>query len=175
LIKGIGPHTTLESRGIPLLVTNEHVGQHFTDHPFFSIMAKTTSEGSMHKHILNVANIEANEAEYYTKGSGIYTGIAGATNAFLAYSNEKLRSIKADAVIEAEYTGRATVEFLFNAMFFPVGPTAAHNPAPDGSYFSITSSIMVPLSEGYVSIRSGSMADPPIINPNVCLHTLSFT
>lgn len=123
----------------------------------------------MHKQILNLPDIEASEAEYYAKGSGFYTGIAGATNAFQAYSNEKLRSLKADAVIEAGYTDRATVEFLFNAMFYPVFPTAAHTPTPDGSYFSVTVSSMVSLSEGSVTIRSASMADAPIINPNVCI------
>lgn len=137
-------------------------------------MVKTTPEGSMHRHILNVPDVEASEAEYYNKGSGVYTGVAGATNAFQAYSNEKLRSIKADAVIEAGLTDRAAVEFLFNAMFFPVGPTAAHTPALDGSYFSITSSPLVSLSEGSVSIRSALMADAPIVQPNVCSYSRSF-
>lgn len=134
-------------------------------------MAKTTPEGSMHRHIVNVPDIQANEDEYYSKGTGIYTGIAGATNAFQAYSEERLRSINAEAVIEAGCANRATIEFLFNAMFFPPMPTASHAPAPDGSYFSITVSSLVQLSEGDVSIRSPSMADPPMINPNVCLHS----
>ena len=130
-------------------------------------MVKTTPDGSMHQHILNPPDISACETEYYSKGAGVYTGIAGATNAFQHYSTEKLRSLKADAVIATELTDRATVEFLFNAMFFPVGPTPSHNPAPDGSYFSITTSSLVSLSEGYVTIRSALMADAPIINPNV--------
>lgn len=138
------------------------------DHHVFSIMVKTTPEGSMHREFINVADIQACEGEYYSKGSGVYTGIGGATNAFQEYSNEKLRSLKADAVIDAGYSNRATVEFLFEAMFYPFAPTAAHTPALDGSYFSITASSQVPLSEGYVSIRSAAMSDLPIINPNVC-------
>lgn len=121
----------------------------------------------MHQHILNVPDIKTSENEYYSKGTGVYTGVAGATNAFQQYSVEKLRSLKADAVIEAGLTDRATVELLFNAMFFPVGPTPSHNPAPDGSYFSITTSSLVSLSEGYVTIRSALMADAPVVNPNV--------
>src|SRR5262249_25899532 len=148
----------LELRGVPSLIANENVGQHFLDHSFFSIMVNTTPEGSMHKQILNIADIEASETEYYSKGTGIYTGIAGVTNAFQAYSNEKLKSIKADAVIKAGYTNRGTMEFLFNAMFFPVAPTASHSPLPDGSYFSLTVSSLAPLSEGSISIRSALMA-----------------
>lgn len=151
---------------------NENIGQHLMDHSVFSIMVRTTPENSMHKHTLNITDIEACEAEYHSKGSGVYTGIAGATNAFQEYSNEKLKSLKADAVITAGYANQATVEFLFEAMFYPVAPTAAHAPAPDGSYFSITASSLVPLSEGNVTIRSASMADAPVINPNVCSHSL---
>ncbi|RJE25060.1 GMC oxidoreductase [Aspergillus sclerotialis] len=170
MVSGIGPQKTLEAKGIPTLVTNENVGQHFIDHPFSSIMVKTIPEGSMHQHILNVPDIKTSENEYYSKGTGVYTGVAGATNAFQQYSVEKLRSLKADAVIEAGLTDRATVEILFNAMFFPVGPTPSHNPAPDGSYFSITSSSLVSLSEGYVTIRSALMADAPVVNPNFYSH-----
>ena len=145
------------------------------DHHVFSIMAKTTPEGSMHKQILNLPDIEASEAEYYSKSSGVYTGIAGATNVFQKHSTEQLKSLKADAVIEAGYTNQATTKFLFEAMFYPVAPMAFHTPSPDGSYFSITGSSMVSLSEGSVTIRSGSMADAPIIDPNVCFASFSFS
>lgn len=77
------------------------------DHHVFSIMVKTTPEGSMHKEILNLPDVEASETEYYSKGSGVYTGIAGATNVFQKHSTEQLKSLKADAVIEAGYTDQA--------------------------------------------------------------------
>ena len=146
------------------------------DHSFFSIMAQTVPEGSMHKHILNLTDIQANESDYYSKGAGIYTGVAGATNAFQAYSDEKLRSLDASGVVATDYTKRATMEILFNAMFFPPVPTQSHNPSPEGSYFSLTVSSLVSLSRGNVSIASASMADSPIINPNVRKgHLISFT
>jgi hypothetical protein len=102
------------------------------DHHVFSIMAKTTPEGSMHREFINLPDIQASEEEYYSKGSGVYTGIGGATNAFQEYSEEKLHSLNADDVIKAGYSNRATVEFLFEAMFYPFAPTAEHIPALDG-------------------------------------------
>ncbi|KAF9884896.1 hypothetical protein FE257_000963 [Aspergillus nanangensis] len=171
MVSGIGPRETLTSAGIPPLVANENIGQHFMDHHVFSIMVKTNPEASMHRQFLMPADIQACEEEYLTKRSGVYTGIGGATNTFQQYSDERLRSIKADAVIDAGYDNRATVEFLFEAMFYPVIPTKAHTPAPDGAYFSITASSMVPLSEGSVTIRSGNMADLPIIDPNYYAHS----
>lgn len=145
------------------------MGLSMNDHNVFSIMALSTPEASTNQWIFNVTNLEASQAEFYTNGTGRYTAPSGITNAFQMLSNEKLQSIGAKAVIDAGLTNRSTVEFLFESIFYPEGPTPSYIWSLNQSYISITASSMVALSQGNITIQSNTMADAPIINPNVSI------
>lgn len=138
------------------------------DHSAFSIMATSTPEASTNQWIFNLANLEASQAEFYANGTGRYTAPSGITNAFQALSPVELEARGAGAVVDAGLAdGRATMEFLFESIFYPAGSTPTYMWSQNQSYISVTASSMVALSQGNVSIRSNSMGDAPIINPNV--------
>ncbi|KAI1170061.1 glucose-methanol-choline oxidoreductase [Nemania sp. FL0916] len=170
MVSGIGPSETLSTQGIEPIYINENVGRHMNDHNVFSIMAKSTPEASTNQWTFNITNLEAAQAEFYANGTGRYTAPSGITNAFQMLGEEQLKSIGAQAVIDAGLTNRSTVEFLFESIFYPEGPTPFYSWSLNESYISLTASSMVALSQGNVTIQSPFMGDSPLINPNYYSH-----
>jgi hypothetical protein len=144
------------------------------DHNVFSIMAISKPEASTSQINNDFINLEQAQAEFYANDTGPYTAPSGITNGFQQLSNETLQEIGAQAVIDAGFVNRAHVEYLYESIFYPGGPTETYIPLANESYISLTASNLVALSQGNVTIRSSSMADAPVINPNVCLLTLGF-
>ncbi|KAH8892594.1 glucose-methanol-choline oxidoreductase [Thozetella sp. PMI_491] len=170
MVSGIGPAATLASQGIAPVVINENVGQHMNDHNVFSIMATSTPEASTNQWIFDLPLLQASQAEYYANGSGHYTAPSGITNAFQSLSDAHLRAIGGGAVVDEGLTNRSTVEFLFESIFYPEGPTPNYMWSLNQSYISLTASSLVALSKGNVTIQSNVMGDAPIINPNYYSH-----
>ncbi|KAJ2996152.1 hypothetical protein NUW58_g1066 [Xylaria curta] len=170
MVSGIGPKATMESQGIDPVYINENVGQHMVDHSVFSIMVQCDPEASTHRETYDLDTIKATQSEYFTRGTGPYTAPTGITNAYQQLSIEKLEALGASAVIEAGHVNQSHMEFLYESIFYPNGPTPTYIPSSSSSYFSLTASNMVPLSRGSVSIRSNSMSDSPIIDPNYYSH-----
>ncbi|GKT63338.1 glucose-methanol-choline oxidoreductase [Colletotrichum tofieldiae] len=170
MVSGIGPKATLDAFDIEPVVINENVGQHMMDHNVYSISATVVPEASTHHLMFNTTAVQASQDEYYSTGKGVYTAPGGITNGFQELSNEQLEAIGAGAVIEAGFTNRSTVEFLFESFFYPNSPGPTYEPLADGSYISVTVSSMVALSKGNITIQSSGMADAPIINPNYYTH-----
>jgi hypothetical protein len=139
------------------------------DHSVFSIMAISTPEASTSTINNDIKKLSAAQAEFYANDSGTYTAPSGITNGFQQLSNETLQAIGAQAVIDAGLTNRSHIEFLYESIFYPGGPTPFYTPLGNESYISLTASSLVALSRGNLTIRSGSMADAPIINPSVGL------
>ncbi|RDA92016.1 hypothetical protein CP533_6053 [Ophiocordyceps camponoti-saundersi (nom. inval.)] len=170
MLSGIGPNATLANQHIDPVVINENVGQNMKDHSVFSIMASVKPEASVHQLFNNITNVMDYQEEYYRSGTGPFTAPGGMTNGFQALSDEKLESMGAGAVVEAGLTNRSSVEFLFEAFFYPIRPTTTFQPDSNGSYISISVSNLVALSSGSVTLQSDSMFDGPIINPNYLAH-----
>lgn len=141
------------------------------DHTVFSIMAATSDEASTHRETYHLDTLQDVQAEYYTKGTGPYTAPTGITNGYQQLPTEKLKALGADAIVEAGHVNQAHMEFLYESVFFPNGPTPSYIPSDTASYITITASNMVPLSRGSVGLRSNSMSDAPAIDPNVSLDT----
>ncbi|KAK5011124.1 hypothetical protein LTR28_005519, partial [Elasticomyces elasticus] len=156
-----------QQTGIAPVLINENIGQH--------IMAISTPEASTNQWIFNITKLAASQAEFYANASGHYTAPSGITNAFQMLSVEHLQSMGASAVIDAGLTNRSTVEFLFESIFYPEGPTPSYMWSLNQSYISVTASSMVALSQGNITIQSNSMADAPLINPNFLPDLLSPT
>ena len=137
------------------------------DHSVFSIMATSTREASTSQINNDRVNLEAAQAEFYANDTGPYTAPSGITNGFQQLSPEELLAIGAGAVVEQGLTNRSTVEYLYESIFYPGGPTPFYIPQGNASYISLTASSLVALSRGTLTLRSSSMADAPVINPNV--------
>jgi len=169
MVSGIGPSEQLDKFGIKSVVVNENVGQHLDDHNVFSIMATTEPEFSTSQMAADFMNLRAAQDEFYNNETGPYTAPSGITNGFQMLTEEELRKIGAGDVVDAGLTGQAHVEYLYESVWYPGGPTPYYIPKSNESYISITASSMVALSRGNLTIRSSSMADSPVINPNVSM------
>ena len=167
MVSGIGPEEQLSRFGIGPVHINENVGQHLNDHSVFSIMAKASPDaGSASTRDNNVTNLIAAQELFYSQNTGTYTPPVGITNGFQQLSNQTLTEIGAQAVIDLGYTNRSHVEFLFENIFCPGGPTPYYIPKFNESYIAVTTSSLVALSRGNVTLRGAGMADLPVINPN---------
>ncbi|KAH7393625.1 glucose-methanol-choline oxidoreductase [Cadophora sp. MPI-SDFR-AT-0126] len=170
MVSGIGPAATLEKFGITPVLVNENVGQGMNDHNVFSIMAISTPLASTSQVNNNVANLMAAQEAFYTNLTGPYTAPSGITNGFQQLSNQTLIDIGAQAVLNAGFVDRAHVEILYESIFYPSGTDIDYVPEGDENYVSLTVSSLVALSRGNITLRSSSMADAPVINPNYYSH-----
>ena len=70
-------------------------------------------------------------------------------------------------MVEANLGDQSHIEYLFETIFYPGGPTPYYTPLSNESYLSVTASSMVQMSRGNVTLRGNSMSAAPVINPNV--------
>ncbi|KAL1393106.1 GMC oxidoreductase [Phyllosticta capitalensis] len=166
MISGIGPQAVLDKFGISPIHINENVGNNLNDHSVFSIMALSTPEFSTSDMVSTYAKLREAQDEFYSSRTGEYTAPSGITNAFQRLSAEELKEIGAEAVIEAGLEDQSHIEYLYESVFYPSGPTPYYTPSDNQSYISLTASSMVALSRGNITLRSKSMGDFPLVNPN---------
>ena len=147
------------------------------DHSVFSIYATVTPDASTSSMNANSSSLEAAQADFYTNLQGPYTAPSGITNGFQQLSDAELQSIGAQEIINQGLTNRSHIEYLYESIFYPGGPTFAaqtpaggvnpyYTPQSNLSYISLTASGLVALSRGNITLRSSSTSDAPNINPN---------
>ncbi|KAF2677623.1 GMC oxidoreductase [Lentithecium fluviatile CBS 122367] len=166
MVSGIGPQAELEKVGVEPVHINENVGQHLNDHSVFSIMARANPESSTTEMSSSPDNLQAAQADFYDNLTGPYTAPSGITNGFQKLSAEELQQIGAQAIIDAGLANQSHIEYLFESIWYPWIPTPYYTALPNESYISITASSMVQLSRGHIMLRTNSMSDAPLINPN---------
>ncbi|ROT39605.1 alcohol dehydrogenase [Sodiomyces alkalinus F11] len=184
MVSGYGPKDTLEYYGIEPIVVNENIGQqqepppslpssmliirrhNLDDHSVFSIMAKVDDEHSTSQYSVQFDLLAEAQEEFYSNGTGVYTAPSGITNGFQKLSEQELIDIGAEGVLEAGLSDQSHIEYLYESVWYPGGPTPYYTPLANESYISLTASSMVALSRGNVTIRGSSMAQAPVINPN---------
>ncbi|TDZ15169.1 Dehydrogenase patE [Colletotrichum orbiculare MAFF 240422] len=170
MVSGIGPENQLSKFGIEPVLINENVGQHLNDHSVFSIMATSTPEFSTSDMAATFSALREAQDEFHQNLTGQYTAPSGITNAFQKLSEAELNAIGAGDIITAGLANQSHIEYLFESVFYPSGPTPYYTPRSNESYISLTASSMVALSRGNVTLRSNSMAEFPVINPNYYAH-----
>lgn len=136
------------------------------DHSVFSIMARAQQSASTTEMSRTPENLREAQTLFYTNLTGPYTAPSGVTNGFQKLTEQQLRDIGAQAVIDAGLANQTHIEYLFESVWYPWIPTPFWAPLPNESYISVTASSMVQLSRGTVSLRSASMSDSPLINSN---------
>ncbi|WZH39179.1 alcohol dehydrogenase [Fusarium acuminatum] len=172
MVSGFGPSAELEKFAIEPIVINENIGQHLNDHSVFSIMARVGDEIKFSSSQLATDFIMLQEAqeEFYNNGTGPYTAPTGITNGFQRLSEQELFEIGAGAVVEAGLADQSHIEYLFESTWYPSGPTPYYKQLSNESYISLTTSSMVALSRGNITLKGTSMAMAPNINPNYYTH-----
>ncbi|EFQ35153.1 GMC oxidoreductase [Colletotrichum graminicola M1.001] len=170
MVSGVGPSAQLKEFGIDPVHINENIGQHLNDHSVFSIMATSTPEFSTSDMSATYMALREAQNLFYTNATGQYTAPSGITNAFQKLSEDELNKIGASDIIKAGLGNQSHIEYLFESVFYPGGPTPYYTPRSNETYISLTASSMVALSRGNVTLQSSSMGEYPKINPNYYAH-----
>jgi choline dehydrogenase len=170
MVSGIGPAGQLEEQGIEAVYINENIGQHLDDHSVFSIMATVDATHSTSQLQAEFELLEDAQEEFYSNGTGPYTAPSGITNGFQRLSEQELRDIGAGAVVDAGLSDQSHIEYLFESIWYPGGPTPYYTPLSNESYISLTSSSMVAMSRGNITLQGNSMYQAPLVNPRYYTH-----
>lgn len=142
------------------------------DHNVFSIMARVQDALSTTSVSSSTESLQEAQALFYNNLTGPYTAPSGITNGFQELPNEELESIGAQEIISRGLVNQSHIEYLYESVWYPWIPTPFYAPKEEESYISLTASSMIALSRGNVTLRSSSMSDQPVINPNVSTHMI---
>src|SRR5436190_1243884 len=106
-------------------------------------MATVAPEFSTSQVSASVSNLMAAQAAFYNNLTGPYTAPSGITNGFQKLSDAELDSIGAHEIIAQGLTNRSHIEYLYESIFYPGGPTPYYIPKANESYVSLTASSLV--------------------------------
>lgn len=147
------------------------------DHSLFSVYALSQASASRSNFAESDETLTAAQQQYNDSLTGPWTAPSGITNGFQQLSNDTLRSIGAQGVLDAGLVNQSHVEFLYESIYYPAGPSILQSDNPNStqvyyqpqanlSYFSVTAQSLVALSRGNVTLRGADMFAQPVINPN---------
>ncbi|KAL9074758.1 MAG: hypothetical protein Q9161_002127 [Pseudevernia consocians] len=168
MVSGIGPTAILQSLNIPVVQDLPGVGQNLWDQPWFGSSFRVNVPTA--SSLINDPRAYAEAIQAYTTGAtgplsissgGIFgwEKLPNATRATLSPS-----TLSALSRFPADWP---ELEWLPVSAF--LGYQENHQTADplDGfNYASLGTALITPLSRGNLSIKSSSMADSPLINPN---------
>ena len=168
MVSGIGPQTTLQENGIPVIKDLPGVGQNMWDHILFGPNRRVnviTGSAS-----LNSPAVAARLAtQFRTNGSGplaaFGAGYYGWETLPQPYrSNLSSTALNALATFPSDWP---ELEWLPISAYLGYQTNRQTEDPRDGyNYATINPGLIAPLSRGNVTISSSNMADPPLINPN---------
>jgi choline dehydrogenase len=171
MVSGVGPQATLQKYGIPVVKDLPGVGQGMEDHilggPSYKVSVTTTSS-----LFTNPAFAAQQVQSYLTSNTGMLTGVGAdalswellpknLTSAMPASAQADLASLPADW---------PHIELFSTSAYYGYQNNYATDAPLDGQYASIAGALAAPFSRGTITISSGSMNDPPIIDPGWLTH-----
>ena len=201
-LSGIGDPGLLRSMGIDVVIENPNVGQNLQDHPStgisFEVLDHVKTLDALNRQEPDAIN-EAMRAYQATK-SGPFSGAALNSFAFMPVVDFQIHEGLVQSILgkypqqstgpghEVEYNfvrsvlssaDKSSVYFFTYAARGDFGGdgSKARNvtvAAEKGQYITIACAILYPLSRGSVHIRSASVADKPIIDPQYYSHPLDL-
>ncbi|XXH04087.1 hypothetical protein Hte_010498 [Hypoxylon texense] len=168
MVSGIGPKDTLQQHGIEVLQDSPGVGQNMKDHVLFG--------SSYRVNIVTASSFgnPARAAEFakeYAEGKGPMTNPGIDILGWERLPRGNMTNSTISALSSAFSSDWPEVEYLPNGGFFGNATNfQAIQPTDGYQYATIVAGLVATLSTGNVTIRSGDMADAPIINPNWLSH-----
>lgn len=167
MLSGIGPEETLNQFGIPVVASLPGVGQNMWDHIFFGpsyAVKLKTMDSILH----NPIDLAAAAGSYFLTHDGILSSngvdLVGFEKLPRQYRNEF--SEKTEQSLHRFPNDWPEVEFLAINGFVGTFATSLAQPLDGKQYATIVGALVAPLSRGNVTIRSTSVRDQPVINPN---------
>ncbi|KAK2616174.1 hypothetical protein QQS21_000806 [Conoideocrella luteorostrata] len=168
MLSGIGPEETLRQFDIPVVALSPGVGQNMWDHIFFgpSYAVKVKTLDSI---LHNPFDLAASVGKYLLSHDGILSsnGIellgweklpSQYREPFASTSEQDLKDLFSDDWPEVEYLGANGYIGTFSSLL--------KQPLNGKQYATILGALVSPVSRGNVTIRSTSVRDSPLINPN---------
>ncbi|KAL4797753.1 hypothetical protein BDV19DRAFT_386790 [Aspergillus venezuelensis] len=168
MVSGIGPRAHLEQFDIPVVSDLPGVGQGMLDHPFFGPSYRVGVE-TLTRLVANPLVLVAEYARWKTKARGVLTNNVADLLAF-----EKLPASLWDDFSEGTKQNLSMfpdrwpeVEYISTAGIVGNASNLVLNQPKDGyQYGTILGVLIAPTSEGTITLASGDMRDPTVINPN---------
>lgn len=172
MVSGVGPASTLQKYGIPVISDLSGVGQDMWDHvlggPSYRVNVLTTSA-------LANPSFAARQADLFNsqppRGMLTNTGadILGFEKIPSALRSSLSPSARADlATFPADWP---ELEYIPTSAYYGFQQNYILGAPTDGfNYATIAAVLVAPLSRGTVSITSADMKIPPVINPNWLSH-----
>ncbi|KAE8137769.1 hypothetical protein BDV38DRAFT_271076 [Aspergillus pseudotamarii] len=168
MVSGIGPASTLQDHGIPVLADRPGVGQNMWDHPLFApsyrvrMPTASTVVTSVSYLLTQAANAVIFHQGPFTSPVTDYLAWEKIPSSLRAnFSEQTLQDLARfpSDWPEAEYL--STAAYVGN-----VSKPVLVQPRDGYDYASIVGVLVAPTSRGNVTIRSADTADLPTINPN---------
>ncbi|KAJ9264577.1 CAZyme family AA3 [Paecilomyces variotii] len=168
LLSGIGAKETLEQFNIPVIADLPGVGQNMWDHILFGPTYRVDVD-TYTKVIRDPAFLAEAVVSYITNQTG---PLAGNVADYLGF--ERLPKAYLDQLSESARHDLATFPSDWPHIEYIVAPGYVGNfgnlplnqPFDGYEYGTILAAIIAPLSRGNVTLKSASITDKPLINPN---------
>ncbi|KAF1968846.1 alcohol oxidase [Bimuria novae-zelandiae CBS 107.79] len=161
MVSGIGPASTLQSFGVPVVADLPGVGQNMWDHPLVAPSYRVNV--LTHSGFSDPAVVAEHTALYRNSLTGLLTNNGGDILAFDKFNSSQVSKGTADA-LAAFSTDWPSLMFMFLDAY--LGYNENGGSGPDGNYASPMIALTAPFSRGNVTIASSDTADNPIISPN---------
>ncbi|KAL8647900.1 MAG: hypothetical protein Q9210_005287 [Variospora velana] len=173
MVSGIGPRAPLEKLGIRVLKDLPGVGQNLWDQPYFGTSFRVqipTNSAGLNRPALTAAAVQQYLAEAAGPLSVSGTGVLGFER--LPAKIRSSLSLQTQQALNDTFPGDwPDLEFLpASGLFADQSNYQTEDPVDGYNYATMATALVAPLSRGTITIRSASMSDPPIINPNWLTH-----
>lgn len=168
MLSGIGPAQTLKEFNIPVLVDAPGVGQNMWDHifvgPTYRVNVDTFSQLARNPVFTAqaLAEYEGKQAGPLTSNSADYLGWEKVPEQYL---KDFTPGAKADLASFAE--DWPNIEYIAGPGYVGnFSNLVTNQPMDTYEYGTILAAVVSPLSRGNVTLKSASITDLPIVNPN---------
>ncbi|KAE9383461.1 glucose-methanol-choline oxidoreductase [Gymnopus androsaceus JB14] len=164
MVSGIGPKSTLQE------FDNPNVGQNMWDHV---LITSTHPVGLDSARLINDPDFAAAElAAWKANATGPYTNPGADFVAWEKVPFDLRQNFSQSVLQDLEFfpSDWPEVEYLMIPGFFGNFSAPDVDQPSTGSYGTVLSGVVAPLSRGNVTIASADMDDLPIVNPNLLAH-----
>jgi choline dehydrogenase len=166
ILSGIGPKETMDRYNIPVIADRPGVGQNLQDHVMFGITYRYNVETLTRLANDLVYTAKEFAVDYTLFRRGVFTSPVAD---FIAWEKapRDLITPEAAAVLDQYPTSWPDIEYFSTPGLVGDFSNVLMSQPKDGyQYASILSALVAPISRGTVTIKSNSIFDLPIIDPN---------
>ncbi|KAK0499204.1 GMC oxidoreductase [Armillaria luteobubalina] len=167
MLSGVGPHDSLEKLGISVIKDHPAVGQHLLDHPSCgTVLFRTKASNNLTWDYVGAPLAGAWALiKWLFTGKGPMAGVSFPGGAFVRSDDPSL-PFNTDAPVRDNTSGpnAPDLEIIWMPLLVLEGGTK--RPPKGVTGVSMGAMVMRPLSEGSISLKTASIWDKPLINPN---------